>query len=138
MATSEIQTSADGSKTLSAEPGSAAPATEAGPVRLHIQLDDSVRSPFDPAGSSKFDIVLSPEDKRLLTPGDAASAWPCAKIGPTQLSLLSFVAELNDAELGLLRDGLRQIALEFQAAAEFRRLFQRHFNPVIDELVAAS
>ena len=49
-----------------------------------------------------------------------------------------FIAELNDAELRLLRDELRQIGRELKAAAELRRMVQEQIGTAFEEVATVS
>jgi hypothetical protein len=116
MATSEIQTPPGGSEP-SGKPTPGIPSAEAGPA-----LEEGAR--FLVSGVKVVPFVEVAVD---------AGSGVVSQID----GLPEFLSDLNDAELVLFRDGLRQIEREIAAATLFKGMVRRHFDLAIEELADA-
>jgi hypothetical protein len=94
-----------------------------------LELSGPSQMPLEPAASSSAIVGDHVEDL-----GEAADVGT----PPREEGVPSFVAELNDAELRLLRDALRQITRELKAAAALRRMLQDQTSVALEELATAS
>lgn len=79
----------------------------------------------------KYNIEAAAGGATALLPDDPTEFAALAQ------SMPAFIEKLNDAELRMLRDGLREIAREAVAHAELRRMVRQQFDLALDELVQA-